>query len=398
MKIAQKTIKFLTVAIIAFSSATIFATNTDKKHDNQSDGDRVNTKSEVDAYIMHHIKDSHDFSLFSYTSDAGERKHFGFPLPIIIWTSEGLVTFMSSAFHHNDDGHVIIEKKGLKFAKVHSKILELDTDASTVSFDEAHHATNAHKVLDFSITKSVVGILLIGFLLLFWFSRLANQYKTKQVPTGFARVLEPLVLYVRDEIARPNIGDKHYRRFTGYLLTVFFFIWVLNLAGLTPLGFNVTGQLAVTACLAIFTLVIYTVSGNKEYWMHMIWMPGVPVLIRPILAVIELAGALIIKPFSLLVRLFANISAGHIVVMSLIAIMFTLKESLGVVGATGLSLVLSFFITLIEVLVAFLQAYIFTMLSALFIGMAVAEHDHDHKHDKKGHEVPDAEDVRADFI
>ena len=181
MKIAQKTIKFLTVAIIAFSSATIFATNTDKKHDNQSDGDRVNTKSEVDAYIMHHIKDSHDFSLFSYTSDAGERKHFGFPLPIILWTSEGLVTFMSSEFHHNDDGHVIIEKKGLKFAKVHSKILELDTDASKVSFDEAHHATNAHKVLDFSITKSVVGILLIGFLLLFWFSRLANQYKTKML-------------------------------------------------------------------------------------------------------------------------------------------------------------------------------------------------------------------------
>ena len=212
--------------------------------------------------------------------------------------------------------------------------------------------------------------------MLFAFSRLAKQYKTKQVPTGFGRVLEPLVLYVRDEIARPNIGEKHYRKFTGYLLTVFFFIWLLNLAGLTPLGFNVTGQLAVTACLAIFTLVIYTVSGNKDYWMHILWMPGVPVLIRPVLAIIELAGALVIKPFSLLVRLFANISAGHIVVMSLIAIMFTLKESLGVVGATGLSLVLSFFITLIEVLVAFLQAYIFTMLSALFIGMAVAEHEH----------------------
>ncbi|UAM97654.1 F0F1 ATP synthase subunit A [Polaribacter litorisediminis] len=378
MKIAQKSIKFLTIAILAFSSATIFASSIDQHSDSQNDGERVNTKEEVDAYILHHIKDSHDFSLFSYTSDQGERKHFGFPLPVIIWSSEGLVTFMSSEFHHNDDGHVIVEKKGLKFAKVHSKILELDHDASTVSFDETHHATNAHKVLDFSITKSVVGILLIGFLLLFWFSRLANQYKTKKVPTGFARVLEPLVLYVRDEIARPNIGEKHYRRFTGYLLTVFFFIWVLNLAGLTPLGFNVTGQLAVTACLAIFTLVIYSVSGTKAYWMHMIWMPGVPVLIRPILAVIELAGALIIKPFSLLVRLFANISAGHIVVMSLIAIMFTLKESLGVVGATGLSLVLSFFITLIEVLVAFLQAYIFTMLSALFIGMAVDDHAEAH--------------------
>ena len=378
MKIAQKTIKFLTIAMVAFFTATTFASGTDKKHDDQNDGGRVNTKEEVEAYILHHIKDSHDFSLFSYTGDNGERHHFGFPLPIILWTSEGLVTFMSSEFHHNDDGHVIVKKKGLKFAKVHSKIYELDESASSISFDETHHPTNAHKVLDFSITKSVVGILFIGLLLLFWFSRLAKQYKSKKVPTGFARVLEPLVIYVRDEIAKPNIGEKHYRRFTGYLLTVFFFIWVLNLLGLTPFGFNVTGQLAVTACLAIFTLVIYTVSGTKGYWMHMVWMPGVPVLIRPVLAIIELAGALLIKPFSLLVRLFANISAGHIVVMSLIAIMFTLKESLGVVGATGLSLVLSFFITLIEVLVAFLQAYIFTMLSALFIGMAVEDHDEHH--------------------
>ncbi|MHB0756515.1 F0F1 ATP synthase subunit A [Polaribacter sp. M15] len=378
MKIAKKSIKFLTIAFLALFSATIFASGTDKKHDNQNDGGRVNTKDEVEAYILHHIKDSHDFSLFSYTGDDGKRHHFGFPLPVILWSSNGLVAFMSSEFHHNDDGHVIVSKNGSKFAKVHSKIYELHENAASINFDADHHPTNAHKVLDFSITKSVVGILLIGFLLLFWFSRLAKQYKTKKVPTGFARVLEPLVLYVRDEIARPNIGDKHYRRFTGYLLTVFFFIWVLNLAGLTPFGFNVTGQLAVTACLAIFTLVIYSVSGTKGYWLHMLWMPGVPVLIRPVLAIIELAGALLIKPFSLLVRLFANISAGHIVVMSLIAIMFTLKESLGVVGATGLSLVLSFFITLIEVLVAFLQAYIFTMLSALFIGMAVEDHAEAH--------------------
>ena len=376
MKIAQKSIKFLTIVAIALFSISGYAVDSDKNQDPQKDGGQVNTKTEVEEYILHHIKDSHDFSLFSYTSDSGERKHFGFPLPIILWSSEGLVTFMSSEFHHNDDGHVIVEKDGLKFAKIHSKIYELDSDAATVAFDDTHHATNAHKVLDFSITKSAFGLILIGALMLLWFSKLARQYKTKKVPTGFGRILEPLVLYVRDEIARPNIGEKHYRRFTGYLLTVFFFIWILNLAGLTPLGFNVTGQLAVTACLAIFTLVIYTVSGTKGYWMHMIWMPGVPVLIRPVLAIIELAGALVIKPFSLLVRLFANISAGHIVVMSLIAIMFTLQESLGVVGATGLSLLLSFFITLIEVLVAFLQAYIFTMLSALFIGMAVDDHKH----------------------
>ncbi|AYN66115.1 ATP synthase F0 subunit A [Euzebyella marina] len=365
--------------------------------DDKADG-AVSTKEEVEAYIQHHIKDSHDFHLFSYTNGAGERKHVGFPLPVIVWSSNGLASFMSSAFHHDDSGEVIVEKNGSRFVKLHSKIYELDGGANEVKFDEAHHPTNAHKVLDFSMTKSVVGILLVGLLMLWGFSSLAKQYKTKKVPTGFGRVLEPLVIYVRDEIAKPNIGEKKYRKFTGYLLTVFFFIWILNLLGLTPLGFNVTGQLAVTAALAIFTLIIYTVSGNKDYWMHMLWMPGVPVLIRPVLAIIELAGAFLIKPFSLLVRLFANISAGHIVVMSLIAIMFTLKNSLGVAGATGLSLVLSFFITLIEVLVAFLQAYIFTMLSALFIGMAVAEHDHEHEHDAHGHEVADAEDVRENFI
>jgi len=391
MKVSNTIKTLLQLLILCFSLQSFALSDTEQEG-------AVSTKEEVDEYILHHLKDSHDFHLFSYTNDAGERKHVGFPLPVILWSSNGLVTFMSSEFHHDDNGEVIVEKNGSKFVKLHSKIYELEASASSVNFDEEHHATNAHKVLDFSITKSVVGVLLVGLLMLLAFSSLAKQYAKKSIPTGFGRVLEPLVLYVRDEIARPNIGEKHYRKFTGYLLTVFFFIWVLNLLGLTPFGFNVTGQIAVTACLAIFTLIIYTVSGNKDYWMHILWMPGVPVFVKPILAIIELAGAFIIKPFSLLVRLFANISAGHIVVMSLIAIMFTLKESLGVAGATGLSLVLSFFITLIEVLVAFLQAYIFTALSALFIGMAVAEHDHDHHHDEAGHEVADTEDVRADFI
>ena len=179
MKIAQKSIKFILIVVVAFFTSVNFAAISEKNQDNQSDGGRVNTKEEVEAYILHHIKDSHDFSLFSYTSDKGERKHVGFPLPIILWTSEGLVTFMSSKFHHNDDGHVIVEKNGLKFAKIHSKIYELNKGASEVTFDETHHAKNAHKVLDFSITKSVVGVLFIGFLLLFWFSRLARQYKTQ---------------------------------------------------------------------------------------------------------------------------------------------------------------------------------------------------------------------------
>ncbi|WP_026776072.1 F0F1 ATP synthase subunit A [Polaribacter sp. Hel_I_88] len=376
MEIAQKSIKFLTIAIIALFSATFFASEIDKETGHQNDDGRVNTGEEVKAYIKHHLKDSHDFSLFSYTSDDGERKHVGFPLPVILWTSEGLVTFMSSEFHHNDDGHVIVEKKGLKFAKIHSKIYELENGATSVSFDEAHHATNAAKVLDFSITKSVVGILFAGFLMLLAFSKLAKQYKTRQVPKGFSRVLEPLVIYVRDEIARPNIGEKKYKKFMGFLLTVFFFIWILNLLGLTPLGFNVTGQIAVTVCLALFTMVIYMFNGSKDFWAHTLWMPGVPYILRPILAVIELAGFILIKPFSLLVRLFANITAGHFVVMSLIALMVTMKDAFGPVASTGMSLVLALFIMIIEILVAFLQAFIFTMLSSLFIGMAVEEHEH----------------------
>ena len=336
------------------------------EHKNNTSSE-IDTKDEVEAYIQHHIQDSHDFSLFSCTSSEGERKHIGFSLPVILWSSEGLVTFSSSAFHHNDDGHHLVEKKGLKFAKIHGKIYELKGGASSVSFDEHHHAINAEKVIDLSITKSVFGSILTGLLMFLGFAGLAKGYKKGPIPTGFARVLEPLVLYVRDDIARPNIGEKKYKKFMPYLLTIFFFIWISNLLGLTPLGFNITGQIAVTICLALFTLIVYISNGSKDFWAHTLWMPGVPVILRPVLAIIELIGFILIKPFSLLVRLFANISAGHIVVMSLIAIMVTMKSSMGAVGATGLSLVLSLFITLIEVLVAFLQAFIFTMLSALLL-------------------------------
>ncbi|WP_452221550.1 F0F1 ATP synthase subunit A [Lacinutrix salivirga] len=371
MAVAKKSIKFIVIFILALTSFSGYA-----KDGQQQDkkGDLIDTPSEIKEYISHHLKDSHDFHF--YTNNA-TGKHYGFPLPVIVWTSKGLRTFMSSAFHHDDNGQVIVEKDGVNLVKLHSKIYELEPGATAVSFDEAHHATNASKVLDFSITKSVFGMLLTGLLMLLGFGALARGYKKgNSIPKGFSRVLEPLVIYVRDEIARPNIGEKKYRNFMGFLLSVFFFIWILNMLGLTPLGFNVTGQIAVTACLAIFTMIIYIFSGSKDFWAHTLWMPGVPYILRPILAVIELIGFIVIKPFSLLVRLFANITAGHFVVMSLIALMITLKASFGPVVSTGMSLVLSLFIMVIEILVAFLQAFIFTMLSALFIGMAVEEHEH----------------------
>ncbi len=362
------------ISLFVFCSA--FASGVAPKSDGDSEGHgAVTSESEINEYILHHIKDAHDFHLFSYNDSEGHRKHIGFPLPVIVYSSKGLRTFMSSEFHHDDSGHHVVESDGVSLVKYHEKIYELNEGVHAVEFDETHHPTNAHAVLDLSITKSVFGFLLVSLLMLFAFGRLAKQYKKQAVPTGFGRVLEPLILYVRDEIARPNIGEKHYRRFTGFLMTVFFFIWTSNLLGLTPLGFNITGQLAVTFTLALFTYLITQFSGTKDYWKHIFWMPGVPVPMKIILAPIELLGTLT-KPFSLMIRLFANISAGHIVVMSLISIAIIMKSTLGAAGATLLSLALSFFLTLIELLVAFLQAYIFTMLSALFIGMAVEEHEH----------------------
>ena len=355
------------------------ATYAKSEPSNEEEGP-VQGKEKIDAYIKHHLKDSHDFHLFSYSTSEGERKHVGFSLPVIVWTSKGLKTFMSSEFHHDDNGKVIVQKGDLRLVKLHSKIYELNEGASHVSFDDEHHATNASKVLDFSLTKSIVGILIAGILLFLGFYSLRKGYKKDAIPTGIGRVLEPLVIYVRDEIAKPNIGEKKYRKFMPYLLTVFFFIWILNLIGLTPLGFNVTGQIAVTVCLALFTLVVYITNGSKDFWAHTLWMPGVPYILRPILAFLELVGFILIKPFSLLVRLFANITAGHSVVMGIAALMLLLKAQFGTAGATGISFLLTLFLTVIELLVAFLQAFIFTMLSALFIGMAVEEHDHAHDH------------------
>ncbi|WP_031426795.1 F0F1 ATP synthase subunit A [Flavimarina sp. Hel_I_48] len=395
MKITSLPIHFL--AVISFLLCGSLVNAQEHSVAEANDEGPVNTQQEINDYTDHHLKDSHDFHLFSYTGDEGEREHLGFSLPIILWASEGPVAFMSSAFHHDIDGDVIVEKGGMRFANFHDKIYELEAGADELVMGEDHHPENAHKPFDLSITKSVLGILVVGLLLLLWFGSLGKQYKKKKIPTGFGRALEPLVLYVRDEIARPNIGEHKYKKYMSFLLTVFFFIWVSNLLGMTPFGFNITGQIAITVCLALFTFVIVQFSGNKDYWKHIFWMPDVPVVMKIILIPIELLGILT-KPFSLLIRLFANITAGHVVVMGLIALMITLKAQFGAVGSTGLSLVLTLFISVIEILVAFLQAFIFTMLSALFIGMAVAEHDHHHEHDAAGHEVDDVEDVREEFV
>ena len=208
--------------------------------------------------------------------------------------------------------------------------------------------------------------------MLWLFISLARSYKTnKGISKGMGRFFEPVVLYVRDEIARPNIG-KNYKKYMSFLLTIFFFVLFLNLLGLTPMGINVTGNIAITFSLALLTFIITNVTANKNYWAHIFWMPGVPTPMKVILAPIELLGT-IIKPFSLMIRLYANITAGHVVLMSIIGLMFIFKSWIG----SPLSFGLAFALALLELLVAALQAYIFTMLSALYFGSAVEEH-HDH--------------------
>ena len=212
-------------------------------------------------------------------------------------------------------------------------------------------------------------------LILFVFLKTASHYSKNGAvaPKGIASFMEPLIVFVRDDIAKVNIGEKKYMKFMPYLLTVFFFIWFNNLLGLIPWigGANLTGNIAVTMVLAVFTLIITNINGNKGYWGHIFWMPGAPVPVKILLMPIELVGVLT-KPFALMIRLFANITAGHIVVLSLLSLIFIFKS----VGMSAVSVPFALFISVLELLVAFLQAYVFTMLSALFIGTAVADHEH----------------------
>ena len=221
-----------------------------------------------------------------------------------------------------------------------------------------------------------MSIIVAAILMFFIFTRLAKSYaKNGGIASGVGRFFEPLIVYVRDEIAIPNIGEKHYKRYMSYLLTIFFFVLFLNIFGLTPLGINATGNFTVTFSLAILTFLITNLTANKNYWGHIFWMPGVPKPMRIILAPIELLGVFI-KPFSLMIRLYANIFAGHIVLMSILGLMFIFKSWIG----SSLSFGLAFVLSILEILVAFLQAYIFTMLSALYFGAAVEEHHHEEGH------------------
>lgn len=331
-----------------------------------AEGAHDEEKFDPTKVIMEHIADSHVWHV------AG---HFSFPLPVILYTPQGLEVFSSGNFHHGEADHagahhtyrLVEETKdqsvGQNFFNKKIKVV-----AENGQIDEA--ATAA--LMDFSITKNVAAMFLSVIVLVLVFTAVASSYKKRQgkSPKGLQSFLEPIIVFVRDDIAKPNIGHD-FAKFMPYLLTIFFFILVNNLLGLIPIfpgGANVTGNIATTFILALFTLVIVNVNGNKSYWRH-IFAPDVPFWMYIIMIPVEVIGVLS-RPFALMVRLFANITAGHIIVLSLISLIFIFKSF----GIAPVSVAFVVFMDVLELLVAFLQAFIFTLLSALFIGMAVEEH------------------------
>lgn len=264
------------------------------------------------------------------------------------------------------------------------------------SHGEAVDGTFARKegriVLDLSITRHLVFVWIVAILLLITFSWLSRRYaqgvgRLSAPKGGLQNALEALIVYVRDEIAEPNLG-RHTDRHLPFLLTLWFFILFANLFGLIPLSATSTANITITGVLAIFTFFVTQANGKKDYWAHIFWPPGIPIYVKPILVPIEIMG-LFIKPFVLAVRLFANMTAGHMVILSLLGLGFAVKVAYGTVGGyigVGAGVLFSLFIYLIELLVAFLQAYIFVMLSALYIGMALEEHEHEHEHGEDEHE------------
>jgi F-type H+-transporting ATPase subunit a len=303
--------------------------------------------------IFHHVTDSYEWHLFSI-----DQTHVSIPLPVILFTpGEGFSIFSSVAFHHgNHEG----------FKLEHGK-------------KETIVREDGRPFYDFSITKNVMSMFVSIALLCFIFINIANRYKTNgnAAPKGMQSLFEPLIIFIRDDVAKANIGEKHYQRFLPYLLTLFFFIWFNNLLGLLPGGANLTGNIAMTFTLAFLTLLMTLFNAKSTYWKH-IFTPPVPVLLYPIMIPVEVVG-IFTKPMALMIRLFANITGGHIVILSFLGLIFLFRNLL----VAGASVPLVVAMTFLELLVAFLQAYIFTLLTSMYIGGAVEEH-HGHEDHQVG--------------
>lgn len=316
-------------------------------------------------FILEHVKDSYDWHItdIPWGKNPDGSTHYvpiSIPLPRILYhPTRGLSVFFVR-------GHTVEEVRA-----------ELEPRGYTLTHEGKLAALDCQPMLDLSLTKTAFQLLLVG-ILLFWIGRSAAKTYAQigtAPPRGIARILEPIILFVRDEVARPNL-HHHAHRFMPYLLTAFFFIWLSNLFGLTPLNSNIMGNITLTFFLSSLTFLIGQFNGTKAYWQHIFWYPGMPVPLKIFLMPIELIGVFT-KHFALMMRLFANILAGHLMMLSIIGLIFILSAALQspVVGfgVSPFSLLLGLFVMALETLVAALQAYIFTMLSSVFIGMALEE-------------------------
>jgi len=328
--------------------------------------EHVEEKFNAGKMILEHVGDSHDWHV------AG---HLSMPLPVIIYSNAGLDIFSSSRFEH---GHANYrsEKTDLTYKLEENKIVAVNEDGS-----ENEELTAS--LYDFSITKNVASLLFSVTLLCWIFISVANAYTKNpgKAPKGMQSFFEPIIIFIRDDVAKSSIGEKKYKKFMPYLLTVFFFIWINNMLGLIPImpgGANLTGNVAVTLTLALITFIITTINANKNYWRHVFAMPGVPVGVLILLTPIEILGVFL-RPFVLMVRLFANITAGHIIALSFFSLIFIFGEmNTGAgLGFSLFSTAFTVFMMVMELLVAFLQAYVFTLLSSLYIGSARETHAHE---------------------
>lgn len=347
---------------LVFSGFFLFSSFDVKASGDPAPGGKLNP-AEV---IIEHISDGHEFHFFS----VGEF-HATIPLPVILYVPQRekkFEIFLSSRFHHGHDAY-----NGYRLE--HGKIYAVKDDGLTKD--------DAVSVYDFSLTRNVVQLFIAAILLIWIMTGIAGKYKkgvgVKTAPGGLQNALEPVITFVRDEVARPNLG-KHYEKYMSYLLTVFFFILINNIFGLIPGSANVTGNIAFTAMLGIISLLVILFSSNAHFWKHIFW-PPVPHGVKPILVPVELLGVFT-KPFALIIRLFANMTAGHIIILSFICLIFIfgeMSQALGL-GTSPLFVALAVFIYMIEILVAFIQAFIFTNLTAVFIGQAFEEAHHDDEH------------------
>ncbi|MFW6245876.1 MAG: F0F1 ATP synthase subunit A [Tangfeifania sp.] len=341
-------------------------------HDNsQSHESHTEEKFDAGEFVIEHVLDAYEWHIATYKD-----KHISVPLPIILYSSnpelhdgKKLHIFMSSKFHHGHEdyrGFRISESESFK-----GKVVEIDNQGHEIG-----------RPFDLSITKTIAGAI-VSVIVLFWLvfsaAHTARQNKGR-APSGIQNLLEPVIIFIRDEIAIPSIGEKNYRKFMPPLLSLFFFILLNNLLGLIPIfpfGANVTGNIAVTMVLALFTFFVTNINGNKHYWKE-IFNPDVPVFLKlpiPLMPLLELTG-MITKPFVLMVRLFANMLAGHMIVTVFLSLIFIFSSLMGPAagyGVSPISIAFAVFIMLLDVLVSFIQAYVFTLLSAFYFGMATAE-------------------------